>query len=173
MLRKRLFLGSKSWIVPITSLSIWSGTISTEVIGQVGDSGQLYRSLPPAAKMTLFSAIAAIVKGDAMGLPGMWWSEPWPIKASIFSLSVMATEPTPVSLWMIFANATADSPLMPLARMFSVRSAILNAFAEETAAIRSTMFFWSRMMLMNSAAPAAFDRIIGTAMIDTRVTALA
>ena len=73
---------------------------------------------------------------------------------------------------MILAKATADSPVMPFARMFSVRSAILKAFAEETAAIRSTVFFWSRMMLMNSAAPAAFDKIIGTAMIDTRVRAL-
>ncbi len=53
---------------------------------------------------------------------------------------------------------------MPLARMFSVRSAILKAFAEEMAAIRSNMFFWSRMMLMNRAAPTAFDRIIGTAI---------
>ena len=38
--------------------------------------GQTKRSFSPSANTTLLSRTAALVRGETMGPPGLWWSAP-------------------------------------------------------------------------------------------------
>ena len=172
-LSRRNFLcaGSYSLMVPMTSPSVTSGTTSTELRGQLPESVQRYGSCTPSMNVICCSAMARRVDSDAMCVPGRWWSEPWPTNASTFSVSVIATAPTPSSSWMILAISGAISRPKPRGSRFRVRSAMRSARALEAAPTWSWRLLRSRRMLMNTAVPSELATIIGSAMTFTSATA--
>ena len=125
----------------------------------------------PSAKTTLLVAMACFVYGEAMGLPGRWWSPPSPAQPRMRSVSVTPTAPTPVSSFTMVASSVAASGRKPRAMSSRERSATLSARSEEAAATRSSSRCRSRSTVMKRVAPIGFMRIMGGPMASTTATA--